>query len=137
MPFAIPMIWREGKDHIIYCYFYMINLKGINHKNKHYIWYLNVPSAIRPISHGPDHSFSEPDGNMEYSSDSQYSDMTVVAGDGAYKPKEDDQPWHNRTQWPDTRPEPFKGVYSVAGFTSQRETSVGIRNNVLLILRSW
>ena len=31
--------------------------------------------------------------------------------------------------------EPFKGVCSAAGFISQRETSVGTRNNVLLVLR--
>ena len=29
---------------------------------------------------------------MEYSSDSKHSDMTVVAGDDAYKPEEDNQP---------------------------------------------
>ena len=35
---------------------------------------------------------SEPDGNMEFRSDSEHSDMIVVAGDDAYKPVEDDQP---------------------------------------------
>ena len=30
----------------------------------------------------------EPDGNMEYSSDSEHNDMTVAAGDDAYKPEE-------------------------------------------------
>ena len=29
---------------------------------------------------------------MEYSSDSEYSDITVVTGDDAYKPEEDNQP---------------------------------------------
>ena len=33
------------------------------------------------------------------------------------------------------RPEVFKGVCSAAGFTSQRETSIGNRNNILLVLR--
>lgn len=67
----------------------MINLKRINHKNKHHVQYPNVPSAIRPIPHGPDLPVPEPDGNMEYSSDSEHS---VVAGDDAYKPEEYDQP---------------------------------------------
>ena len=31
------------------------------------------------------------------------------------------------------RPEPFKEVCSAAGFMSQRETSVGTRNNILLV----
>ena len=34
----------------------------------------------------------EMDGNMEYSSASKRSDITVVAEDDAYKPEEDDQP---------------------------------------------
>ena len=75
MPFAIPMVWREGKNNITYCYFCMINLKGINRKNKNYVQYPNFPSAIRPIPHGPDLAFPEPDGNMEYSSDSKHRDM--------------------------------------------------------------
>ena len=69
----------------------MINLKGINHKNKHHVQYPNVSSVIRPIPHDPDLPVSGVDGNMEYSSDSKYSDMTVVVGDDASKPK-DDQP---------------------------------------------
>ena len=28
----------------------MINLKGINHKNKHHVQYPDVPSAISPIN---------------------------------------------------------------------------------------
>ena len=89
MPFAIPMVWRERKDHIMDYYFCMINLKGINHKNRHHVLYLDVPSAIRPIPHGPDFPVPEPDVNMEYSSNSEHSDMTVVAGNDAYKPEED------------------------------------------------
>ena len=53
---------------------------------------LEGTSAIRPIPHGPDFPVPEPDGNMEYSSDSKHNDMTVVAGDGTYKPEEDNQP---------------------------------------------
>ena len=85
------MVWREGKDQIMDCYFCMINLKGINCKSKHHVQYPDVPSAIRPISYSPDLPVPEPDGNMEYSSDSEHSDMIVVAGDDAYKPEEDNQ----------------------------------------------
>ena len=82
----------EGKDHITDCYFCMINLKGVNHKNKHHVQYPDVPSAIRQIPHDPDLPVPESDGYMEYSSDSKHSDMTVVAGDDRYKPEEDNQP---------------------------------------------
>ena len=47
MLFAIPMVWREGKDLIIDCYFCMINLKRINYKNKHHVQYSDVPSVHR------------------------------------------------------------------------------------------
>ena len=85
------MVWREGKDYITDWYFCMINLKGIICKSKHHVQYPDVPFAIRPIPDGPDRPFPKPDGNMEYSSDSEHSDMTVAAGDYAYKPEEDDQ----------------------------------------------
>ena len=62
----------------------MINLKGINCKKKHHVQYSDVPSATKPIPHGPDLPVPEPDGNMEYSSDSKYSDITVVAEDDTY-----------------------------------------------------
>jgi hypothetical protein len=28
LPFAVPMVWREGKDHSTDCYFCMVNLEG-------------------------------------------------------------------------------------------------------------
>ena len=84
MQFVISMGWKEWKYHITDCYLYMINLKEINRKNKHHIQYSDVPSAIRPIPHGPDLPVPDPDGNMEYNSDSEHSDMTFVAGDYAY-----------------------------------------------------
>ena len=34
MQFAIPIVWKEGKDHITDYYFCMINLKKINSKKK-------------------------------------------------------------------------------------------------------
>ena len=91
MPFGVPMVWREEKDHIIGCYFCMTNLKGINHKNKHHVQYLNVPSAIKPVPRGPDLPVPEPNVTMESSSDSKSSDMTDTAEFGAYRPEEYDQ----------------------------------------------
>ena len=86
--FAIPVVWRKGKDHFMDCYFCMINLKGINCK-KHHVQYPDVPSAIRPIPPSPNFTVSEPDGNMEYGFDSEHGDMTM---DDAYKPEKDNQP---------------------------------------------
>ena len=86
MLFATPEFWKEGKDHIMDCCFCLINLKEINCKNKHHVQYPNVLSVIRPISHGSELPVPEPDGNMEYSSDFEHSDMTVL-GDDTYKPE--------------------------------------------------
>ena len=47
--------------------------------------YTHVRSAKRPISHDPDLPVPEPNGNMEYSSHSEHSNMTVVAREDAYK----------------------------------------------------
>ena len=86
MPFGVPMVWREGKDHVTYCYFCLTNQKGINCKNKHHVQYPDVPSAIKPVPHGPDLPVPEPDVTMES------SDMTGTAECGAYKPEVDDRP---------------------------------------------
>ena len=52
----------------------------------------NTLVFLLQIPHGIDFAVPESDGNIEYSSDSEHSDMAVVAGDDAYKPEEDDQP---------------------------------------------
>ena len=49
MPFGVPMVWRERKDHVTDCYFCIANLKGINGKNKHHVQYPNVRSAIKAV----------------------------------------------------------------------------------------
>lgn len=51
--FGIPMVWREPKNHTNDCYFCFCNVQGFNFKNKKEIIYPNMPSAIRPIPHGP------------------------------------------------------------------------------------
>lgn len=52
--FGVPMIWREPRNHIDDCYFCLTNVEGYNLKNKKEISYPNLPSAIRPVNHGPD-----------------------------------------------------------------------------------
>ncbi len=51
MKFAIPMVWREPKNHVDDCYFCALNLKGINRKNRQTLVYRNLASAIRPFPH--------------------------------------------------------------------------------------
>lgn len=51
--FGIPMVWREAQNHSTDCYFCTCNVKGFNAKNKKGIIYPNLPSAMRPVAHGP------------------------------------------------------------------------------------
>lgn len=54
MPFAIPMVWREPKNHGDDCYFCSCSVQGYNSSNKKDIVYPDLPSARRPVAHGPD-----------------------------------------------------------------------------------
>ena len=49
--FAIPMVWREPKDHYSDCYFCEIKTKCINRKNRTSLTYPSLDSAIRPVPH--------------------------------------------------------------------------------------
>ena len=51
LPCAVPMVWREPKEHLTDCYFCLVNTKGIGKKNRQKISYPNISSAIRPVSH--------------------------------------------------------------------------------------
>ena len=53
MPFAIPMIWREAKNHFQDCYFCLVNVKGFSSKHRKKITYPNLNSALRPVPHDP------------------------------------------------------------------------------------
>ena len=76
---------------------------------------------------------SEPDANMEYSSNSEHSDMIVVVGDDTYKPEEDDQAELNNLTWDLNL---SKESAQLLG-SCLRETSVSPRNNVQLVLKPW
>jgi hypothetical protein len=72
--FGVPMIWREPKNHSDDCYFCCYNIKGYNSINKKVILYLNLPSALRTVVHGPEVHVPQPTEILEdastYSSDS-------------------------------------------------------------------
>ena len=53
LAFGVPVVWRELKGHGKECYFCSCVVAGFNSKNKHNIQYPNLPSAIRPVPHGP------------------------------------------------------------------------------------
>ena len=54
MGFAVPIIWREQRDHITDCYFCLTKTKGYNQRNRKKTLYPNLPSAICPVPHSAD-----------------------------------------------------------------------------------
>ena len=54
MRFGVPMFLREPTDHVDDCYFFFINVTGVN-KNKHKsLSYKSFLSAIGPVAHSTD-----------------------------------------------------------------------------------
>ena len=47
---GIPMVWREPANHGTDCYFCVINMTGINRKNRRSLKYPDLQSARRPVA---------------------------------------------------------------------------------------
>ena len=51
LPFGIPILWCEPKEHLTDCYSGLVNTKVIEKKNRLNISYPSIPSSIRPVLH--------------------------------------------------------------------------------------
>jgi hypothetical protein len=60
VPFAFPVVWREEKDHLNFCYFCVTKIDGHNSKATHNVGYSNIPSALRPVEHDDSLSIPKP-----------------------------------------------------------------------------
>ncbi|UYV67602.1 hypothetical protein LAZ67_5001347 [Cordylochernes scorpioides] len=69
MPFTVPMIWREPKDHSSDCYFCLTKTTGITSKSRHTVEYPDLPSAMRPVPHSDILPVSQPPENVIFSDD--------------------------------------------------------------------
>jgi hypothetical protein len=96
MPFAMPMQWREQKNHYDDCYFCTINVTGYNKKNKKVIKYPNLLSAIRPVPHGPDLPVPSPHDNL--SDESESSSLQSHTEEINFEPHQYDRPIDKFTQ---------------------------------------
>ncbi|UYV82671.1 hypothetical protein LAZ67_22000476 [Cordylochernes scorpioides] len=86
MPFAVPMIWREHKDHSSDCYFCLTKTTGITSKSRHTVEYPDLPSAMRPVPHSDNLPVTQPSENVIFSDDDsdrreQQSDDTNFEAD--------------------------------------------------------
>ena len=52
--FAVPMVWREPRNHADDCYFCLTNVTGSNASSRKKIKYPNLRSAMRPVPHSDD-----------------------------------------------------------------------------------
>ena len=98
MLYAIPMQWREQKNHYGDCYFCMVNVTGYNNKNKKGIKYPNLLSAIRRVPHGPDLSLRLPSAPNNLSDESESSSLQLHTEEMYFEPHEYDRPTDNLTQ---------------------------------------
>ncbi|GBM87998.1 hypothetical protein AVEN_185935-1 [Araneus ventricosus] len=86
------MMWREQQNHTTDCYFCSVDVRGFNTKNKKSIFYPNLSSAIRTVSHTSEISVQHPpsslvdiqsdseDGNTLPHQDETSSDFSVEEG---------------------------------------------------------
>ncbi|KRZ17239.1 hypothetical protein T11_3011 [Trichinella zimbabwensis] len=65
LPFGVPMVWREPQNHVVDCYFCFRKVRYYNGMNRKCVSYLNLPSAIRPVPHGPDVLIPSPPDSMD------------------------------------------------------------------------
>ena len=92
MPFGVPMVLLEQQNHFNDCYFCLCKITGFNKKNKAGIIYPNLPSAMRPVPHGPDVPIPSPCMVLPESSTST-SDTSSAEDDLNLSPDlEDDNP---------------------------------------------
>ncbi|GFW58762.1 uncharacterized protein TNCV_379451 [Trichonephila clavipes] len=87
--FAVPMIWREPKNHSDDCYFCSCSVQGFNLKNRKDISYPTIiRSTIHPVPHGPDLPVPSPPDTLDNILD-QISHISSDSDDG-YDPGTND-----------------------------------------------
>ena len=83
MPFAIPMIWHERKNHCQDCCFCLTKTKGFSFKQRDKIAYPNLDSARTPVPHDESMPTQVPsqDGHnaIDYSANKDNSDEFISA----------------------------------------------------------
>ena len=68
--FAVPMVWREPRNHADDCYFCLTIITGFNASSRKKIKYPNLRSAMKPVPHSDDIPVSTPPVNKDLLSSS-------------------------------------------------------------------
>ena len=69
--FAVPMVWREPRNHADDCYFCLNNITGFNASSRKKIKYPNLQSAMRSVPHSDDLPVPTPPVNKDLLSSSE------------------------------------------------------------------
>ncbi|XP_076035733.1 uncharacterized protein LOC143021852 [Oratosquilla oratoria] len=97
MPFAIPRIWREPKNHHDDCYFCMIDVtKYRKVKGRQALQYPDIPSSRAPVPHDDSLPVPQPPENMEdameISSEGSAGSSSHEMGDKDFAPRTTSEP---------------------------------------------
>ena len=87
LPFAVPMVWREPKDHMNDCDFCLCNIKGYLVEKRGRIKYPNLSSAIRPVLHSDELPVPNPPVTQEHNEESVESEAGSQADSEYDDPK--------------------------------------------------
>ena len=68
--FAVPMFWREPRNHVDDCYFCLTNITAFNASSRKKIKYPNLRSAMRPVPYSDDLPVPTPSVNKDFHSSS-------------------------------------------------------------------
>ena len=68
--FAVPMVWRELRNHADYCYFCLTNITAFTASSREKIKYPKLRSAMTPVPHSDDLPVPTPPVNMDILSSS-------------------------------------------------------------------
>ena len=94
LTFAVPMVWREQKDHSSDCYFCMTKIAGYSKRNKSQIVYPDCESARKPVPHDAENPVpvpSSPATATETDSDSSDNNKKDDGSDDEFHAEEDQE----------------------------------------------
>nr|DBA26902.1 TPA: hypothetical protein GDO54_011101 [Pyxicephalus adspersus] len=80
MPFAVPLVWREPKEHHSDCYFCVSKIAGFSKKTKSKIVYPDCECALRPVPHDAENPVPVPSTSVtvrDMSDEEQEDDVDV------------------------------------------------------------
>lgn len=92
MKFAIPVIWREPRDHTTDCFFCLTDIKGISSKTRHTVKYRNLLSATRPVPHSMELPVPEPPQNYLNEDEDQSMTNDNLSEDPSFEMSNTDKP---------------------------------------------